>query len=81
VTEEPVTSRLDRDGTVNVWVAGWQVVFPADAEDPLVRRGEPPVGLAGENAEEVFVARIEDRIGVRCGDRMALVSAAGPQGA
>ncbi len=71
-------SRLGADGSVHVWVAGWEVVFPVEAGDPVLRRTAPPSDFAGAEAGEVRVARIEDRVGVRLGDRMALVSAADP---
>lgn len=40
----PYTARREKDGALDVWVAGWHIAFPSDAGTPRVNRADPAQG-------------------------------------
>jgi hypothetical protein len=59
--------RVVRDGTIEVWIDGWHLSFPADGGKPSAARGTAPAD-ATETIAGVTIDRGSSKPGVRVGD-------------
>jgi len=54
-----MASRLAGDGSVEIWLNGWHVRFPADGGEPSVSEGAPPDPLPTSEEAEVTVSSFD----------------------
>lgn len=77
MTSKEFVSRRNADGSLDVWVQGWRVRFPRDAE-PEVEKSAPPAGL-GEKADAgEVVGDVAGSPGVGFGDWIVVLRDGGP---
>lgn len=71
---EEIHSRRGPDGFLELWIAGWHIVFDGDGEPATPTRGEPPAD-AESDAQGVEIGRTTAGIvGVRLGAWIVLLA-------
>jgi hypothetical protein len=74
MTHEKIASKRGSDGTVEVWLCGWHIVFPASDGRPAVARAGSP-SIAPENlVEEIHATPFDSGQAVRWGSWIVAVT-------
>jgi len=74
VTDEKITSQRGADGTVEVWLRGWHIVFPPSDGRPAVERADSPPSSPENPVEDMQATPFESGQAVRWGSWIVAVA-------